>query len=284
MSETTQIILAVVGTSATALGVLVGILAFLYRIQGRQIGNVQISLSNLVRLCLMGLVATLPAATAQESPACEWWDEEKPWRTITVEAVTSCLGAGADVNARFEFGTTPLHRAASDSTNPAIIAVLLKAGADVNARDNMYKTPLHDACRGTGDLAMVEALVNAGAEVNAREKFGWTPLHLVGHHAWAAVEVLVRAGADIDAIDREGDTRLYNAVERLESPALIEALLDGGANVMARNMYFGHTPWGRLQELMETPYRWGSDERNWTIKMWESGVYQKMQRLARIKK
>ena len=47
MSETTQIILAVVGTSATALGVLVGILAFLYRIQGRQIGNVQISLSNL---------------------------------------------------------------------------------------------------------------------------------------------------------------------------------------------------------------------------------------------
>ena len=31
-------------------------------------------LTALIRLCLMGLVATLPAATAQESPACEWWD------------------------------------------------------------------------------------------------------------------------------------------------------------------------------------------------------------------
>ena len=51
------------------------------------------------------------------------------------------LAAGADVNARGEYGRTPLHSAARFNENPAMIEALLEAGADVNARDKNGGTP-----------------------------------------------------------------------------------------------------------------------------------------------
>ena len=44
------------------------------------------------------------------------------------------LDAGADPNAREEFGFTPLHQAAAFNVNPAVTTALLDAGADPNAR------------------------------------------------------------------------------------------------------------------------------------------------------
>ena len=59
----------------------------------------------------------------------------------TPETVTALINAGADPNARAEFGLTPLHRAAAHSQTPEIVTALINAGADPNARDGDGRTP-----------------------------------------------------------------------------------------------------------------------------------------------
>ena len=93
----------------------------------------------LCSLCL--LLAAGPASGAD----CENWNTKEFFQTATPKAVTACLQAGADLNARNEDGETPLHVATAANQKPAAITMLLDAGADPNARDKYGKTP--------GDLA-----------------------------------------------------------------------------------------------------------------------------------
>ena len=63
-------------------------------------------------------------------------------RKSNVEAVKTLLAKGADVNAKTEYGATPLFFAC-DRGNVEIVKLLLAAGADVDARDTFYKsTPI----------------------------------------------------------------------------------------------------------------------------------------------
>jgi hypothetical protein len=63
-------------------------------------------------------------------------------RKSNVEAVKSLLAKGADVNAKTEYGATPLFFAC-DRGNVEVVKLLLAAGADVDARDTFYKaTPM----------------------------------------------------------------------------------------------------------------------------------------------
>ena len=48
----------------------------------------------------------------------------------TAAQVREALDAGADVNARDEFGATALMHAAGNNEGPEVVAVLLNAGAD----------------------------------------------------------------------------------------------------------------------------------------------------------
>jgi len=54
-----------------------------------------------------------------------------------------------------------------------IAELLIAAGADVNAKDNDGSTPLHNAAKHD---EVVELLIAAGADVNAKNTLGWTPL------------------------------------------------------------------------------------------------------------
>ena len=65
-------------------------------------------------------------------------------------------------------GDTPLHRAAAENGNPAIVAELVSWGADANAKMAAGRTPLHEAAANNGNPAVVAALLEAGAEVDAR--------------------------------------------------------------------------------------------------------------------
>ena len=87
----------------------------------------------------------------------------------TLTEVRGCLEAGARVNARNSWGTTPLHWAAGYSGDPAIIGALLAAGAEVNAQDRDGDTPLHFAARFNDAPAIIGALLDAtGVEADIR--------------------------------------------------------------------------------------------------------------------
>ena len=90
----------------------------------------------------------------------------------------------------------------------AAAQVLLEAGANPNARDQWGQTPLHRAAAHlTASLLLIEPLLAAGADLDARDKKGRTPLHLAAANEYtSAVDALIDAGADLDARDKYGET------------------------------------------------------------------------------
>ena len=74
--------------------------------------------------------AIVEASTESASPAvnCEGWNTRGFFNAATVEAVTACLAAGADVAAHDARDYTPLHYAARDNENLAVVEALLAAG------------------------------------------------------------------------------------------------------------------------------------------------------------
>jgi Ankyrin repeats (3 copies) len=61
-------------------------------------------------------------------------------RKSNIEAIKTLLAKGADVNAKTEYGATPLFFAC-DRGNIEVVKLLLDAGADVNITDKFYKSP-----------------------------------------------------------------------------------------------------------------------------------------------
>ena len=87
------------------------------------------------------------------------------------EAVKKHLVAGADVNAKEEWGWTPLHF----TTTKEIAELLIGNGADVNAKNDGGFTPLHYAA-SRRDKEIAELLIAKDADVNAKMEDGDTPL------------------------------------------------------------------------------------------------------------
>ncbi|MFB0555182.1 MAG: ankyrin repeat domain-containing protein [Phycisphaerae bacterium] len=103
------------------------------------------------------------------------------------------IEAGADVNKRTPYGTTPLDRAVSAGLKD-IVELLIAKGANVNAKDSWNWTPLHSAVYSSKD--MVKLLIARGANVNAKNRAGRTPLWYAekeGHTE--IVELLRKHGA-----------------------------------------------------------------------------------------
>ena len=180
----------------------------------------------------------------------------------------SLLKQGANVNARHNYGGTPLHiggrggcfcdrrglaQARSQCQRPkqqgryaaahgrhradafATAEVLLKQGANANAQNNKGFTPLHFAAFEDAS-ATAEVLLKQGANVNAKDNnAGGTPLHHAAvWDAFATAEVLLKQGANVNAKDNEGGTPLHIAA-REDAFATAEVLLKQGANVNAQD-------------------------------------------------
>lgn len=116
---------------------------------------------------------------------------------------------------------------------------LFAEGADVNTRDEAGATLLMQAAHA-GNLPMTRALVAAGADVNASDERGWTALSKSVFNAelnqgFAEVtQTLIDAGANIEAPIGYGVRPLMLAAGYGET-AVVEALLNAGADVLARN-------------------------------------------------
>jgi ankyrin repeat protein len=95
-------------------------------------------------------------------------------RENNLPEVSRLLSVGADVNARNNFGSTPLSWASHYGHVPVVVE-LLKHGADIDATVNGW-TPLHLACN-YGHLPVVKALVSGGANILAANNDGLLPVH-----------------------------------------------------------------------------------------------------------
>ena len=63
------------------------------------------------------------------------------WFSDSWEVITEIIRNGANIEARDEFGRTPLHKAAMWNQSTAIIAELIINGANIRARDTDEKIP-----------------------------------------------------------------------------------------------------------------------------------------------
>jgi len=91
-----------------------------------------------------------------------------------------------------------------------------------------------------GDAATVQQLLAAGADVNARDEQGWSPLaravysQELKHGFVDVVQVLIEAGANLEATIGYGVRPLMLAAGYGET-AVVEALLNAGAEILAKN-------------------------------------------------
>ena len=163
------------------------------------------------------LFGFLTVVAAQRTPSCEEWNTKEYFQTATVEDVTACLDAGADVAARTDDGHTPLHQAAQFNESPAVIETLLAVGADSKAKaSNDDHTPLHEAAANNANPDVLKALIDAGAALEAQTANGSTPLHAA---AWnngnpAVIQTLLAAGADPKVQTDDGRTLLHLAAQK----------------------------------------------------------------------
>jgi len=122
-----------------------------------------------------------------------------------IEAIKQHLAAGKDVNAKDEYGGTPLHRAVGNLVRKEIVELLIANGADVNAKHDNGATPLHYAV--TGDQKEIaELLIAAGADVNVKQKVGGTPLDraIKKNHTETADLLLKHGGKTGEELKAEG--------------------------------------------------------------------------------
>lgn len=139
-----------------------------------------------------------------------------------LDIVNALIKAGADINAKDQYGWTALIWAGGAS-NPEIIEALLRAGADVNARSFGGETALMRAAE-RGSEENLRVLLKNGADVNAKDDNGWTALRdALGYTSAGTAEILLRAGADVNARSNDGKTALMQAVRDVNFSAEVGA-------------------------------------------------------------
>ncbi|EAX99575.1 hypothetical protein TVAG_104560 [Trichomonas vaginalis G3] len=142
------------------------------------------------------------------------------------------ISKGADINAKTENGSTPLHYAAKEKCKEAA-EILISNGADINAKDKDGWTPLHYPAR-YNNKETAEILISNGADINAKTENGSTPLHYAAKgKCKETVEILISNGADINAKTENGSTPLHYAAKG-KCKETVEILIPNGADINAK--------------------------------------------------
>src|ERR1044072_5016162 len=117
----------------------------------------------LQKVFLFSLLALLFPQT-QTNPKQELNDQlYEAVRKGDAAAVTAALVKGADVNAKFRYGTTALFKAA-ERGNAEVTKVLLARGAELNVKDTFYGATAMSWALQNDHLDVVRLLLEKGAE------------------------------------------------------------------------------------------------------------------------
>ena len=158
---------------------------------------------------------------------------------------------GANVNAVYYGGWTPLHQAARYGYVD-VCRLLIQAKSNVNSVDHNGETPLHCAAR-YGHIEVCRLLLGRGANVNATNWFGWTPLHLAAFNGHFEVcRLLIGRGADVHATNWFGRTPLDLAIDNHAVGVLVYFYVHRVADFHQPD-HTGQKPWDWLTaEQQET--------------------------------
>ena len=155
-----------------------------------------------------------------------------PTRTPAfVRAATALLDAGADPNGGFQStGECPefesaIYGAAGVAHHAELTRLLLEHGADPNDNETPYHAP------ETYDNTALKVLVESGKLTDA--SLSTILLRKTDWHDYGAIKWLLERGVGPNAATHWGKTALHNAVLSDNDLAIVELLLDHGADPMA---------------------------------------------------
>ena len=115
-----------------------------------------------LKVFLFSLALLVPQA--QTNPKQELNDQlYEAVRKGDAVAVTALLDKGADVNAKYRYGTTALFKAA-ERGNAEVAKVLVDRGVDINVKDTFYKSTAMSWALQNDHFDIVRLLLQKGAE------------------------------------------------------------------------------------------------------------------------
>jgi cytohesin len=152
-------------------------------------------------------------------------------------------------------GTTPLHWAAHNN-DAAAVDKLIKAGANVNAKNEYGSTPLLEAA-GNDNTVIIEKLLKAGADPNVSGPDGMTALMMVARNPNVkASKLLLDHGANVNAAEQQRKQTALMWAAAQNQGAMVKLLVAGGSDVNARALV---NPTATAMFSDATPLEWVSN-------------------------
>lgn len=217
-------------------------------------GEISVPVKVFLLVTVILLACIYPGLAAVEPPMPQAREWREAIRNDDGTAASALLKQPGMVDARDEFGETPLMLAAQLGSSRMVRAIL-DGGADVHATNHGGATAL---LRGAAHPDVVAMLLDRGAQPNAASAIGHTPLMLAARSPGATESVrrLLARGADVKAQSRHGATALMGAVAAMNLDS-VRLLVEAGAEVNAVPMPTspgGDPIWGGIR----TPLMWAA--------------------------
>lgn len=157
-----------------------------------------------------------------------------------IDQVRALLQSGADVNEARGSGHTALMLAAGRD-HLEMVQTLLRAGANPNAIVfGRYGIPgwawmiAMNRCNKHW-REMTEAMLAAGVELNPKTIYPSPLGHAIHEDDVVIIETLLKKGANPNLRDSESGETLLMSAARYSTPEVVQALIEGGADVNVRN-------------------------------------------------